>query len=101
MNVYTEGKKKTIMYEQRGFLFEEFFNFILRNPTVMKNPMEIIHRYKYIASFWEYLIKKNDYLSGRDEPEKDPSNYKYSGNHCQLCAAIFKLPLSSLEKIRQ
>jgi len=89
------------MYEQRGFLFEEFFNFILRNPTVMKNPMEIIHRHKYLESFWEYLIKKNDYLAGRNQTDKDVPTYLYSGNHCQLCSSIFKLPLSSLEKIRQ
>jgi hypothetical protein len=67
MNVYTKGKNKTIMYEQRGFLFEEFFNFILRNPTVMKNPMEIIHKHKIVSPFWEYLVKKNDYLAGRTE----------------------------------
>ena len=82
------------MYEQRGFLFEEFFNFILRHPTVMKNPMEIIHKHKILSTFWEYLIKKNDYLAGRsEEAKRDPNSYLYSGIHCKLCDAALRSPI--------
>ena len=63
------------MFEVRAYLFEEFFNFLFRHPTIALQPFKWISKYKIVSSFLEYLCKKNDYVACRED--KKEQGYRF------------------------
>lgn len=94
INAFTEGKKNTKTYEVRAYLFQEFFNFLFRHPTITMQPFKWISKHKIVSPFIQYLFKKNDYFSRREET-KD-ANYKFGNHHCQICKQLSEFTLDQI-----
>ena len=100
INVLTQSKKNTKMFEARSYLFEEFFNFLFRHPAITPHALFIARKFKIISPFWEYICGKNDYIAGRRET-KDLKSYFFGPDHCQLCRQVTKMSVSDVMKLRE
>lgn len=44
VNIYSKGKRKTKLFEMRKFFIEEFFNFVFRQPDIMRSPIRFVRK---------------------------------------------------------
>ena len=46
----------------RKFFVEEFFNFVFRQPDILKSPISYIKKLRVNESLWNYVIERNAIL---------------------------------------
>ena len=75
----------------RKFFIEEFFNFVFRQPDILKSPIRFVKRLRINESLWNYVTERNSILK-KDE-QKNENKYGY--DHCSICK---KGKIKSLEE---
>jgi hypothetical protein len=62
VNIYAKGKRKTKAFEMRKFFIEEFFNFIFRHASIMRNPLWFMSKLRINEDLWNYSTERNRQL---------------------------------------
>ena len=80
VNIYSQGKKKTMFFEMRKFFIEEFFNTIIKIEAVMHNPLWLIKKLRINEELWTYATTRNADIRKKGDKEAD-----YGYGHCSIC----------------
>lgn len=90
VNLYSKGKRKTKSFEMRKFFIEEFFNFVFRQPNILRSPIRYVKKLRINETLWNYVVERNSIMK---ESQKGETRFGYE--HCAVCK---KGKIKSLEE---